>query len=309
MMMDTEMMGGHMVWMVAIIALAAAGLALLARHLVSPPKAASVEGFNRQYRLFHEQNPRSEALLGPALKSPAVEENMLIVIPDISGYTRFITKSRFALAHAHFVVEELLNAMLEAGSGHFTPMRIEGDAIVFRSSLERAEPADIGRALVGILRAFYRKRAQLKHDNVCRCSLCKNIAELDLKIIVHAGEVLRFQMAEFEDATGEAMIDAHRLLKGVPNAHRYILVSDQALPVVDLANAWEWTDFRLDRSDNSSVHCRLTLVPDQAIDEWDRHGGSRRSIADFIGKLAALNKLRLIDDRNEQPLSDSSSVN
>lgn len=294
MMMDSEMMGGHMVWMYApILALVIFGV-VIAWFLRSPPKAHTVEKLNRRSGPSPHFGAEKDVSLASEAEEHVVEEKLLIVIPDISGYTRFITKSRLALAHAHFVIEELLDAIMAAGTKHLTPMRIEGDAIVFHSNIDRLDRGTVGETLVGILEAFYQKRAQLKHDTVCRCSICSNIAELDLKIIVHAGDVLRFHMGDFEDATGEAMIEAHHLLKGVSQSHRYILVSDAAFSNVELSNDWKWTKFESSRQEAAPLPCHLVIVPDDTIDQWDRCGGSRRSISDFLKKLASLKKVELV---------------
>lgn len=294
MMMDAGMMGGYMVWMwVAILTIVCVFLFAI-WSLLRPPKAEVIDGFNRRYGVTHAGKTNAGKAPEHGTSDPGLEERLLIVIPDISGYTRFIAKSRFALAHAHFVIQELLDAIMTSGADCFSPMRIEGDAVVFHLDALQAEPRAVGDAIVGILEAFYRKRAQLKHDNVCRCSICKNIADLDLKIIVHAGDVLRFHMGDFEDATGEAMIVAHRLLKGVSHSHRYVLVSEAAFPNIELSTDWAWTDFAHDRHGPETTSCHLAVVPDSTIDQWDQLGGSSRSISDFLSKMAALKNVSFV---------------
>lgn len=293
MMMDDATMGGYMAWMVIVVLVIATASVGLAWLLLRPPRTESIEAFNRSYRASDSIGANAGDSHHPIPVEPAIEEKLLIVIPDISGYTRFITKSRFALAHAHFVIQELLDSIMISGSDYFTPMRIEGDAVVFYADSREADPHAIGDTIVSILEAFYRKRAQLKHDNVCRCSFCENIAELDLKIILHEGNVLRFHMKEFEDATGEAMIDAHRLLKGVSVSHRYILVSDDAFSNIQLSNDWSWTDFAQERHESGPMRCHLTLVPDEMVNRWDQIGRSPRAISDLVRKLAALRKINV----------------
>lgn len=287
--MDGWMMGDHMVWAfsIALALVIAVTVALIV--FLRPPNPVAVSNFEQRFGgpRLDSRRPASEA---PRAAHDAVSEKIVIVIPDISGYTRFITKSRFALAHAHFVIEELLDSILEAGSTCFVPMRIEGDAIVFRASFEKLDADAVGTALVSILEAFYRKRANLQHDSICGCSICRNIAELDLKIIVHAGEVLRFHMGEFEDATGEAMIDAHRLLKGVTHTHRYILATEACFDAIRIPTQWKWDDHPMPRHDKDAMACFLAIVPDDDVAQWTQPSRSRRVFSDVVKKTVFLAK-------------------
>ena len=85
---------------------------------------------------------------------------------------------------------------------------------------------------MAIMRAFYERRARLAQDRGCPCAGCRAVDELDLKIVVHQGEVLQYRLGSFEDLTGEAIIVAHRLLKNRIEDPRYILVTESAAPLV-----------------------------------------------------------------------------
>ncbi len=98
-------------------------------------------------------------------------------------------------------------------------------------------------------------------------------------------------MKEFEDATGEAMIDPHRLLKGVSASHRYILASDDAFSHIQLSNSWSWTDFAQDRQESGPLRCHLALVPDEMVKHWDHIGRSPRAMSDLVRKLSALRNI------------------
>lgn len=285
MMMQGLIPGAHMLWVAVVILILCILLIVLIRALRSPPSEAVVQKFEERFSAPPSMTPPS----GPQSREP-VREDILIVIPDISGYTRFIEKSRFALAHAHFVIEELLAAIMQTGKVSLRPMRIEGDAIVFHTSRGSVNPTGIGETVVGILEAFYRKRAQLKHDNVCRCAVCKNIDELDLKIIMHSGEVLKFKMGDFEDVTGEAMITAHRLLKGVEHTHRYVLVTEQARDTLDLPETWAWEEHSALIDGLEQVRCFITVLSDELINKWDQEGMASGSVADFLNKLLAVQR-------------------
>ena len=86
--------------------------------------------------------------------------------------------------------------------------------------------------------AFYHRRGRLARENGCPCASCRSIDELDLKIVVHHGDVLHYRLGSFEDLTGEAIIVAHRLLKNRVEDSRYELVTDSAAPLIRMPATW-----------------------------------------------------------------------
>lgn len=224
MMMETGQ-HGFMVWMLVPVLLVVLAAGFLGYQLRPAPKSA-LERLQPGNRFRVDENPVD-------LPSSTEPEDLLIVIPDISGYTRFMSLSKLGLAHAHYVIAQLLAAVLEAGGRTFHPMRLEGDAVVFYASVSKTGPADVGQGLMEIMRAFDTRQDSLIRENACPCQACTAIGELDLKIIVHHGEVLRFSMGGMEDLSGEAIITAHRLLKNGVGQPRYILVTEGTSPFVD----------------------------------------------------------------------------
>lgn len=55
-------------------------------------------------------------------------ESATILIPDISGYTEFLTKTE--LVHSAHIINELLDAILAPNSGEFELSEVEGDALL-----------------------------------------------------------------------------------------------------------------------------------------------------------------------------------
>lgn len=226
MMMEMDQ-GGHVVWMLApvlAIILAAGYIGFQLR----PASKAAIARLQAENRILSAARSRNVPL-------SVRPEDLLIVIPDISGYTHFMSLSKLALAHAHYVIAELLTVILETGGRTFQPMRLEGDAVVFYANVSAVGPEDAGRGLLDIMQAFDARRQSLALENVCLCKVCQHIGDLDLKIIVHHGEVLRYRMGGMEDMSGEAIITAHRLLKNGAGQPRYILVTDDTKPFVDFA--------------------------------------------------------------------------
>lgn len=156
----------------------------------------------------------------PAASDPRpAEQDTLVVIADISGYTRFMALNRLALPLAQHAIGRLMRAVVDAA----TPLRLEkleGDAVML--SGEDVALASLSDALVRMVDAFYR----------CRNGLVgRGIEALDLKIVVHRGRVLRYAWGAGSEIGGMPVIVAHRLLKNTVGLHRYVLVTEEVGPL------------------------------------------------------------------------------
>jgi hypothetical protein len=58
-----------------------------------------------------------------------MENRGLIFIPDISGFTRFVT--RIEIEHSRNIIRELLETLVQSNQIGLTISEIEGDAILF----------------------------------------------------------------------------------------------------------------------------------------------------------------------------------
>lgn len=233
----SAMQGGGLHWpllaMFVVLALAAVGIVLLTRYFIRPVDVSTL-GAARV----------ADTDAAPADDSPAdIERDSFIVIPDISGYTRFMQLTRFAAGHAQFVVAQLLDVIITAARPPLSPTRVEGDSVMFYSVSDRADPvngasgARVAGAVHDMVTAFYRKRAELLACNLCLCEACKHITELELKVVVHRGDIMRYRLRGLEDLSGMAVIEAHRLLKNSVGRNRYVLVSEAA--AVNVRLPWE----------------------------------------------------------------------
>jgi len=139
-------------------------------------------------------------------------EQGYVVIADITGYTRFLTGSEFE--HAQGILEDLFAVILERMKSPLVLSNIEGDAF-----LAHAHGAAVpnGTILVDGLEALYwgfRGRVQhMLRNTTCECAACRNIVDLDLKLIVHYGEYIEHELAGRKELSGPDIILAHRLLK------------------------------------------------------------------------------------------------
>lgn len=135
-----------------------------------------------------------------------------LIVADISGYTRFLTESE--LEHAHGIIGELLNAILETIQAPLTVSRIEGDAVFLYGVMPEGMSGPVVLESVEQLYIGFAKAMEtMVMNTTCTCNACANIASLGLKIVMHCGEFQKTVVAGIETLTGAEVIVVHRLLK------------------------------------------------------------------------------------------------
>jgi Protein of unknown function (DUF2652) len=77
---------------------------------------------------------------------------------------------------------------------------------------------------------FRRRLRDIKQGSVCECDACRQIPSLDLKFIVHYGQIAKQAMSGQEELIGRDVIVVHRLLKNTVDAklgnRAYVLYTD-----------------------------------------------------------------------------------
>lgn len=152
----------------------------------------------------------------------------LICIPDISGFTQFMSTVDIELSSR--VIPALLNKVIYANKIGLKVSEIEGDAILFYKS----NNLPTFRALIDQCRLFYTefyKQLHLLDDLYKYKAEGLEIPEvLGLKIILHFGEkISAVQIGKNIKLMGEDVITAHRLLKNKVPYDEYILLSENLL--------------------------------------------------------------------------------
>ena len=171
------------------------------------------------------------------------EQDVILILADISGYTRFVAANKTTLVHSHLIINELLDRII---SGLEIPLRaakLEGDA-VFLYAIKDGPLSDdlairIGARIVQFFEAFRRRLEELTRGRICQCNACLNIERLRLKVLVHSGTALFSRIRDFDEVFGADVILLHRLLKNSVPADEYVLVTEAARPDVRLSEA-EW---------------------------------------------------------------------
>ena len=169
-------------------------------------------------------------------------ESATILIPDISGYTEFLTKTE--LVHSSNIINELLDAILAANSDEFELSEVEGDALLLYRKGGPIEADALVRQCLSMFESFHQQIKIIERDSVCQCGACKTASNLTLKFIAHHGVVQEIKVRQFTKASGVDMIVAHRLMKNRIASHEYILATPSCFDLSTLgqppgALAWE----------------------------------------------------------------------
>jgi hypothetical protein len=158
-----------------------------------------------------------------------VLKHALLVLADISGYTRFTRLRALSLLHAEAIITELLEAVIDQAKYPLQIAKLEGDAVFLyaESGADRAAAAkDVALQVTRFFEAFQACARHLAAASICPCSACGSISDLKLKVIVHAGEVVHKRIRQFDEVAGEPVIRLHRLAKNSIREPEYILVTD-----------------------------------------------------------------------------------
>jgi hypothetical protein len=160
--------------------------------------------------------------------------SVVLIIADISGYTRFMTRTKMSLAHAQAIITELLQSILHEIEIPLHVVEIEGDAVFFYGIEESGvygweqTIALISRKLLVFFSRFYQRLDQLQRSNMCHCNACRHVADLRLKLIVHVGEAMFYHIANFAKLSGPDVILVHRLVKNSIRGSEYLLMTERA---------------------------------------------------------------------------------
>lgn len=155
---------------------------------------------------------------------------VILVLADISGYTRFIKYHRVSLIHAEKIITELLESVIDAAGEPLVLHELEGDAVNFYAIVED-EQACAGNVFAQVeqcVEAFRKREAELISDcSICECEACDRVGQLKIKMVLHRGEAAFTKLRQFTKVAGEDVILAHRLLKNSIPSDEYILMTEE----------------------------------------------------------------------------------
>lgn len=155
-----------------------------------------------------------------------------LLLADITGYTSYL--SQVELDHAHEILSDLLEAVVQRVKLCMTLSKLEGDA-VFAYTPENLAPAgEYMFELVEDIYLVFRDRVDAIHRRTtCECRACRAIPTLDLKFFVHHGDYILQHVAGITELLGSDVNLAHRLMKNhiseTTGWRAYALFTEQAL--------------------------------------------------------------------------------
>ena len=151
-------------------------------------------------------------------------ESATILIPDISGFTDFVTRTE--LDHGAHIIRELLDVLATANTTGFTLSEVEGDALLLYRKAPAPSLGEVVDQCTEMFVRFHECLVVIERDSVCRCGACKTASHLGVKFVIHFGEIQEISVAGFTKATGLDMIVAHRLLKNDVPVREHVLVTE-----------------------------------------------------------------------------------
>ncbi len=167
---------------------------------------------------------------------------MLICIPDISGFTEFMSETDFELSSK--IIPALLNQIIYTNKIGLKVSEIEGDAVLFFKTGEMPSLEKLIEQCRIFYTEFYRELESLrkKHQKNKDAAVIPDI--LGLKIILHYGkEIALTKVGNSIKLFGEDLIIAHKLLKNKIKLSEYLLLTDGLTNYYkenDLNNQFDW---------------------------------------------------------------------
>jgi hypothetical protein len=159
----------------------------------------------------------------------------ILIIADISGYTKFMLDSQNTLRHWQIMITELLTRVIKELHVPIEVSKIEWDAVFMYWLLDNftdKERKMLKFKLKEVFNSFNEelKKMQIKHT--CPCNACANINKLELKLFVHSWDVLFYHIHNFYELSWVDVIVLHRLLKNNIDSNHYLLVTEKANSVL-----------------------------------------------------------------------------
>jgi hypothetical protein len=151
----------------------------------------------------------------------------LLFIPDISGFTRFVTDME--IEHSRHIIQELLEVLIDSNEIGLEISEIEGDAILFYKFGQSPDLKKLFEQVEKMFCSFHRHLLSYEHRRICQCKACNTANRLTLKVITHYGEFTGYNVKKFSKLIGKDVIVAHQLLKNDIGQHEYWLVTKDVL--------------------------------------------------------------------------------
>jgi len=165
-------------------------------------------------------------------------EPACLAIADITGYTRFLAGTE--LDHAQDILADLMSTVVTSLRPTLRLAKLEGDAAFAYAITDAIDGPALQDTIERSYFAFQRRLRDIRQASSCECNACILVPALDLKFVLHHGQVVRQRIATSEELVGSDVIVVHRLLKsGVGDATgiaAYALYTDACVAAMAFEN-------------------------------------------------------------------------
>lgn len=150
-------------------------------------------------------------------------QKALYFMPDISGFTKFVNNTE--LEHSIHIISELLELLIDSKTIDLELVEVEGDALfMFTTNIPTYE--QLISQTSTMLEAFHTHIRTYEKMRICNCGSCKTTPNLELKFLVHYGDLAFIKVKNFVKPYGSDVIKIHRLLKNQIPVNEYILFTN-----------------------------------------------------------------------------------
>ncbi len=208
-----------------------------------------------------------------------MENEALIFIPDISGFTKFVTETE--INHSQHIIKELIEVIVKSLTPEIIVSEIEGDAVLAYRLGNPPSYTELKELAEKIFLNFHSQLRIIERDNVCSCGACTGASDLTLKFITHFGKLKEVEVANFKKIIGSDVILVHRLLKNHVPLNEYLLITDNF--------------FKAQKNDSAINKNQLI----NNVEEYENFGKVETKYLDFtslINEIPSFPKIQRITD-------------
>jgi hypothetical protein len=152
-------------------------------------------------------------------------EKAIYFMPDISGFTKFVNSTE--LEHGIHIISELLELLIDNATNDLQLAEIEGDSLFMYTS-KIPDYRQLVAQATKMLEAFHKQTRSYESKRICNCGSCRTTINLELKFLVHYGDLAFIKVKDFIKPYGTDVIKIHRLLKNNVPVNEYILFTNNA---------------------------------------------------------------------------------
>ena len=150
-------------------------------------------------------------------------QKAIYFMPDISGFTKFVNNTE--VEHSIHIIAELLEILLDNNTLDLQLVEIEGDALFMYVTIIPSYD-QLMQQVTLMHKAFHKHTQNYDSMRICNCGSCRTTTNLELKFLVHYGDLNFIKVKHIIKPYGSEVIKIHRLLKNNIFSNEYILFTN-----------------------------------------------------------------------------------